>query len=239
MLTPTTATEENAGRHHAAPTLRGPGLTRRGLLTASMALAGAAISGAMRPAFSQKPDLKPTGEDALGPFYPITVPTDQDFDLTAVTGRDGRASGQVLYLRGSVLNTRGEPISGAVIEIWQANALGRYDHPGDDNKAPLDPNFQGYAKIRTGPDGSYRFKTIKPGEYGSRTPRIHFDVKGRNTRVITQMYFEGEAKNETDGLLRRRSAETKKTLISRYGAPSGLQEKNALVALRDIVLVAG
>lgn len=244
MLTPTAAEEQEYGHHHPASTSlnaegRAAAFTRRRVLTSSIALAGTAFAVAMTQAFGQKPDLRPTGEDALGPFYPITVPADQDFDLTVVAGRDGRASGQVLYLIGRVLNTRGEPISDAVIEIWQANAVGRYAHPGDDNKAPLDPNFQGYAKIRTGPDGGYRFKTVKPGEYGSRTPHIHFDVKGRNTRVITQMYFEGETRNETDGLLKRRSTETKKTLVSRYGTPTGQQEKNALVALWDIVLATG
>ena len=145
----------------------------------------------------------------------------------------------MLYVSGRVLNTNGEPVPDAAIEIWQANAVGRYAHPGDDNKNPLDPNFQGYAKIRTGADGSYQFKTIKPGEYGSRTPHIHFDVKAKNSRVITQMYFEGEAKNATDGLLKRRSPESKQTLISRYGKPAGHQEKDALVAFWDVVLAFG
>lgn len=238
MLIPTAATEEDSGHHHAGPVQRIPAITRRGVLTASMALAGAALTG-IAPAFGQKPDMRPTAADALGPFYPLTAPADQDFDLTVVAGRDARASGQVLYVSGRVLNTRGEPVADAVIELWQANAAGRYAHPGDDSKATLDPNFQGYAKIRAGADGSYRIKTIKPGAYDNRTPHIHFDVKGRNTRVITQMYFAGEAKNETDPLLKPRSAAAKATLISRYGTPSGPQEQDALVALWDIVLAAG
>jgi protocatechuate 3,4-dioxygenase beta subunit len=242
MLTPTAATDEDSGHHHAAPAprVRGitRGITRRSALAASMALAGAALTG-IAPAFGQKPDLRPTAADALGPFYPLTVPPDQDFDLTVVAGREGRAAGQLLYVSGRVLDTRGEPVSGAVIELWQANAAGRYAHPGDDSKPALDPNFQGYAKIRTGADGSYRIKTIKPGAYGNRTPHIHFDVKGSNSRVITQMYFAGEAKNETDPLLTPRSAAAKATLISRFGTPSGQQEKGALVALWDIVLASG
>jgi protocatechuate 3,4-dioxygenase beta subunit len=202
-----------------------------------MALAGAAFTSLS--ASAQKTELRETADDALGPFYPLTIPADTDFDLTVVAGKDGRAQGQLLYVSGRVLNTRGEPVSDAVLEIWQANSHGRYAHPGDTNKAPLDPNFQGYAKIRTGVDGTYRFKTIKPGAYEDRTQHIHFDIKGKNTRLITQMYFEGEARNETDGLLKRRSPASKKTLISRYGSPSGDQEKNALVALWDVVLASG
>ena len=242
MLTPT-ATEDDFGHDHfelvaalARPRVRN--ITRRRVLSASVAMAGAALAG-IAPVFGQQGPLRQTVEDALGPFYPLTVPADHDFDLTQVAGKDGRAKGQLLYVSGRVLNTKGEPVADAVIEIWQANAVGRYDHPGDDNKNPLDLNFQGYARIRTGADGSYQLKTIKPGEYGSRTPHIHFDVKGKNTRVVTQMYFEGEAKNATDGLLSRRSPASKKTLISSYGKPAGQQEKDALVALWDVVLADG
>lgn len=237
MLTPT-ASEEESGHDHATPVFHHAAMSRRGMLTASIALAGAALGG-IAPAFGQAKELRNTAEDALGPFYPITIPADQDFDLTMVSGKPGRAAGQLLYVSGRVVNTRGEPVADAVLEIWQANAAGRYAHPGDDNKAPLDPNFQGYAKIKTGADGSYRIKTIMPGAYANRTPHIHFDVKGRNSRLISQMYFEGEARNETDGLLRRRSPESKATLISRYGQPSGQQEKDARVAQWDIVLAFG
>ncbi len=177
MLTPT-ASEEESGHDHASPVFHNAAMSRRGMLTASIAMAGAALGG-IAPAFGQKTDLRQTAQDALGPFYPITVPADQDFDLTVVAGREGRAKGSLLYVSGRVLNTKGEPVPDAILEIWQANAAGRYAHPGDDNKAPLDPNFQGYAKIRTGADGSYRIKTIMPGAYDNRTPHIHFDVKGR------------------------------------------------------------
>lgn len=236
MLIPTAADE--SGHSHVAPVARHKGVSRRRWLAATTAWAGAAL-GSMAPAFGQKAALRATSDDALGPFYPLTVPADQDSDLTVVTGAGGRAKGQLLYVSGRVLNTQGEPVPDAVMEIWQANHVGRYAHPGDDNKSPLDPSFQGYARIRTGADGGYRFKTIKPGAYGERTPHIHFDVKGRNSRIITQMYFEGEAKNDTDILLGRRSTEARKSLVSRYGQPSGAQESDALVALWDIVLAFG
>ena len=236
MLNPTAADDET-GHHHAAPQPRL--ITRRGMLTASMAMAGAAFTGVIAPAFGQKAELRPTSEDMLGPFYPVTVPADQDADLTVIEGQAGRAAGQLLYVSGRVVNPRGEPVADAAIEIWQANAAGRYAHPGDDSKAPLDANFQGFARLRAGVDGSYRFKTIKPGAYSGRTRHIHFDVKGRNTRLTTQMYFEGEPLNESDGLLKRRSPASRATLISRNVAPSGKQERDALVVSWDIVLASG
>lgn len=237
MLTPTAA-EAESGPSRIARLNQLGSVRRRGLLGASLALAGAAWTG-FTPAFGQKASLRPTSADDLGPFYPVAHPADQDFDLTMVAGRDGRAAGQLLYVSGRVLDRSGEPIADAEIELWQANAAGRYTHPGDSSTAPLDPNFDGYAKIRTAADGSYRIRTIKPGEYGARTPHIHFDVRGRQTRLITQMYFEGEPRNETDGLLKDRSADAKKTLISRYGSPSGAQEPTALVAHWDVVLAFG
>ena len=100
----------------------------------------------------------------------------------------------------------GAPVAGARVEIWQANAHGRYSHPYDSNPAPLDPNFEGYAVQMTDSEGRYRFKTIKPGAYPvtedwSRPPHIHFDVSGRVGRMVSQMYFENEPLNEVDPLL--------------------------------------
>ena len=238
MLLPT-ASEEESGHDHSISSMQAAGVTRRGMLRASMAIAGAALSSGIAPAFGQKALLRRTAEDALGPFYPLTVPADQDADLTIIAGKEARARGQLLYVSGRVVNTSGEPMADAVLEIWQANAVGRYAHPGDDSKAALDPNFQGYAKIKSAADGSYRFKTINPGAYDTRTRHIHFDVKGRNTRLITQMYFEGEPLNDNDPLLKVRSAEAKKTLISRTVAPTGTQERDALVVAWDIVLAYG
>jgi protocatechuate 3,4-dioxygenase beta subunit len=101
----------------------------------------------------------------------------------------------------------GRPVPGARLEIWQANAAGRYSHPSDTNSAPLDPNFQGYALLATDAGGGYRFVTVKPGGYpgghrGMRTPHIHFDVSGQVDRLIAQMYFPDEPLNATDALLR-------------------------------------
>jgi protocatechuate 3,4-dioxygenase, beta subunit len=190
----------------------------------------------------RQPGTRPTNDQILGPFYPVRKPADQDADLTIISGKDARALGQVLYVSGRVINVRGEPVVDAELEIWQANAAGRYTHPSDRNPAPIDPNFDGYAMIRTGLDGSYRIKTVKPGAYPAtptwmRPPHIHFDVKGRVNRLVTQMYFEGEALNDKDEILQ--GASRKDGLFARYSAPSGQQEANALVTVWNIVMIAG
>ncbi len=245
LLTPTAPTEENHRHIHVPTQSQHISNTRRGMLTASAALTGAAMGGVMFSAFAQKARFQPTSEQVMGPFYPMTLPADQDADLTVIAGKSGRALGQILYVSGRVTNVRGEPIANAELDIWQANSVGRYSHPGDQGPALLDPNFEGYAKIRTGADGNYRFKTVKPAAYPtgidgwSRPPHIHFDIKGRASRLVTQMYFAGEALNEKDKLFTSSSADGRKSLLARADAPSGKQERDALVAIWDVVLVSG
>jgi len=109
-------------------------------------------------------------------------------------------------LGGRVVDTHGQPLSGIKVEIWQANARGRYSHTNDTNPAPLDPNFQGYGVQVTDKNGFYRFKSIKPGAYPTgignwmRPPHVHFDVTGRHEALVTQMYFPGDPLNGKDQL---------------------------------------
>jgi len=94
-----------------------------------------------------------------------------------------------------VLFRDGTPQPNARLEVWQANAVGRYAHPGDTRtEAPLDPNFEGYADLKADADGYFRFLTVRPGAYPvegifQRSPHIHFDIRGRDRRLVTQMYF--------------------------------------------------
>ena len=151
-------------------------LSRREILKMS-AMVG--VAGAMSTNYAiAQAALQRTPHQILGPFYPMK-PFDQTADLTRVPGRPGRAEGQVLNVMGRVLNLKGEPVRNAKVEVWQANAHGRYTHPSDPNPAPLDPNFEGSAILTTDTDGRYRFKTIKPAAYpaGPNTMRpahIHF-----------------------------------------------------------------
>lgn len=149
--------------------------------------------------------LKPTPSQTIGPFYPVERLAEEDADLTWIKGHKKRAEGTVIQIRGRVLDLQGNPVSGAKLEIWQCNALGRYAHANDVATMPLDPDFQGYANIRTGKNGDWRITTIKPAAYdspiGRRTPHIHFDVQGKRHRLITQMYFsDDEASNSKDML---------------------------------------
>lgn len=136
----------------------------------------------------------PSGD--LGPFYPVEHPLDTDFDLTRVREGGARARGPIIEVSGRVLARDGTPQANARLEIWQANAVGRYAHPGDTRAdAPLDPNFQGYADVQADADGHYRVLTVRPGAYPvdgvfHRSPHVHFDVRGRQRRLVAQMYFD-------------------------------------------------
>jgi protocatechuate 3,4-dioxygenase, beta subunit len=211
--------------------------SRRRILQATGVLASVA---ALRTAAAES--LRRTPTQVLGPFYPLDKPLDSDADLTIVKGGKGRAAGQVIHVMGRVLSAAGTPVKGARIEVWQANTHGRYSHPSDRNDAPLDPNFQGYAQLTTDADGRYRFKTIKPAGYpaGSvlRPAHIHFDVAGKVNRLVTQMYFPGDPRNEDDVVLGT-AAEFKKLLVADVGPPTDDLEPDSLLARWDIVLESG
>lgn len=181
----------------------------------------------------------PTPEQVQGPFYPVVKPQDQDADLTAIRGKAGKAQGQVLYLAGQVISTRGEPAPEVRVEIWQANTHGRYTHPNDSNPAPIDPSFQGYGVATTDAQGRYRFKTVKPGAYPvgegwTRPPHIHFLLTSRMSKLATQMYFPEEPLNEKDFLFK--STPDNRLLLAVLGTPAGEMEPDALTATWDIVL---
>lgn len=193
--------------------------TRRAFAGAGLASAGLFLTSGAR-AFADK---IPTAESPMGPFYPIARPTDSDVDLTWVQGRAARAAGQVIEISGHVYDVKGNAIPGATIELWQANAAGRYDHPSDPATAALDPNFQGYATLRADAKGEWRIVTIKPGGYdspiGHRPPHIHFDLRSERSRNIAQMYFPEEADgNAKDLLYKALKADEAATSLAARGA---------------------
>ncbi len=142
-----------------------------------------------------------------GPFYPAVNQQDKDTDLTTVAGRTNQAQGKVVWVQGTVSDQDCAAVSGVLVEIWQACATGKYNHPNDPNTAALDPDFQYWGRAITDKNGFYRFKTIVPGAYPAgrnwiRPPHIHFRVLKRGYHeLITQMYFAGEAHNQTDLIL--------------------------------------
>lgn len=162
----------------------------------------------------------PTPPEIEGPFHPVIAQKDKDFDLTRIEGRSGVAKGKFIVVEGQVFDTHGEPIEDATIDLWQANAAGRYRHPHDTNTAPLDPNFQGWAVVPSGKEGRFTFKTVFPGTYPAapdwqRPPHIHFKVsKLGYVELTTQMYFPGHPLNDTDLLLCRKTAEERTQLIA-------------------------
>ena len=142
-----------------------------------------------------------------GPFYPVDTRTERDWDLTVLNGRTTSAVGEKIYIVGRVTDQNCNPVSGAIVEIWQAAASGRYNHPGDTSGLALDPNFQYWGRVLTDDDGRYLFKTIIPGDYPAsstwqRPPHVHYKVQKRGYRELTtQMYFGGNALNDRDLIL--------------------------------------
>ncbi|MDI3406180.1 protocatechuate 3,4-dioxygenase subunit beta [Streptomyces cavernicola] len=143
--------------------------------------------------------LDPEAAELSSPAFGDTDVTELDSDLTRQ--HQGEPLGERITVSGRLLDREGRPVRGQLIELWQANASGRYAHQRDQHPAPLDPNFTGVGRVLTGDDGSYAFTTIKPGAYpwrnhanAWRPAHIHFSLFGSafTQRLVTQMYFPGD-----------------------------------------------
>ena len=127
-------------------------------------------------------------------------------DLSRIAPGRPPAQGEVIEVAGRIVDAGGRPVGGAVVEIWNCNAAGRYAHVDDANPAaPLDPDFLGFGRLMTDADGRYRLRTIRPAAYLARAdigwwrpPHIHFSILGGGPRLVTQMYFPGEPLNQKD-----------------------------------------
>jgi len=221
------------------------GFSRRQILGMAVGASALTLCSDAPSMFAQTPAARVfTPSIILGPFYPQIKPSEQDADLTVLAGSQKRAEGKIVYLSGRVMNLKGEPVSGAKISIWQANTHGRYSHKSDMNPAPLDPNFQGFGTQTTDAEGRYRFKTIKPGAYpapvvGMRSPHVHFEVEAKYDRLITQMFFPGEALNEQDHFLQFVKGPYREAVTARLAQPTDAIESEALSFVWDIVLLSG
>jgi len=187
--------------------------------------------------------LPHTLSEVTGPVYGHEDITEGDNDLTRQHG--GEPLGERMILTGRVLDDNGRPVSQALLEIWQANAAGRYLHVKDRHPAPLDPNFTGAGRTLTDENGCYRFVTIKPGAYpwlnhynAWRPAHIHFSIFGRAfaTRLVTQMYFPGDPLCAIDPIFQSvRDEEAQQRLIARLDLET-TQPQWALGYRFDIVL---
>lgn len=199
-------------------------------------LSGASIAGAtFAISAAGEQTLRVTPPHIEGPFYPVVEQADKDADLTVFGDSGAVAKGEIITVQGHVLDESNTPIADAVVDVWQANAAGRYAHERDPNPAPLDPHFQGWAIIKTDAAGRYKFKTVKPGAYPvaddwTRPPHIHFKVSRRGFREITtQMYFEDEPLNDIDRLLNELPADMQSTLIATRQAEPAAFEFNVVL----------
>jgi len=161
--------------------------------------------------------------EATGPDFRALRLGELEADLTRQCA--GAPLGERIVITGRVVDDGGRPLAGQLVEIWQANAAGRYAHPVDQHDAPLDPNFAGAGRCLTDRDGVYRFVTIKPGAYpwqnhanAWRPAHVHFSLFGAAfaSRLVTQMYFPGDPLLELDPIYRSVPAHARERLVARF-----------------------
>ncbi len=186
-----------------------------------------------------------TLSEVSGPRCGADMSATPSHDLTRPPDAQGEALGQRIIVHGRVLDEHGRPARGALVEVWQANAAGRYLHEGDKHDAPLDPNFTGRGAVVTDDDGRYQFLTIEPGIYpwgnhynAWRPKHIHFSLFGEAwaTRLVTQMYFPGDPTLSLDPIFMAvADAAARARLVSRFDIERSVPDY-AMAYHFDIVL---
>jgi protocatechuate 3,4-dioxygenase alpha subunit len=161
--------------------------------------------------------LRATASQTVGPFFHLGLAALSIADLAGEN-----IEGQRLTIQGRILDGMGLPVDDAAIEIWQANAHGRYAHPEDTQEQPHTPGFRGFGRVPTGDDGGFRFTTIKPGPvpgpHGTtQAPHLVVTIfmRGLLKHLLTRIYFPDETLNATDSVLALVPAERRTTLIAR------------------------
>jgi protocatechuate 3,4-dioxygenase, beta subunit len=171
-------------------------------------------------------DVPLTLSELTGPGPAISAVTTEDSDLTRNAGTGGEAIGQRIIVTGRVLDDAGRPVPNTLVEVWQANASGRYLHKSDQWPGPLDPNFLGMGRCLTDDAGVYRFLTVRPGVYpwknhhnAWRPAHIHFSLFGSSlaSRLVTQMYFPDDPVLSIDPITSAiPNDQARQRMISRY-----------------------
>jgi protocatechuate 3,4-dioxygenase beta subunit len=182
--------------------------------------------------------------ELTGPVYGHESVGELDHDLTRIAAKNGAPLGERIVVTGRVLDEAGRPQPGMLLEIWQANAAGRYIHVADQHDAPIDPNFLGAGRCVSDDQGHYRFHTIKPGAYpwtnhanAWRPNHIHFSLFGPSlaTRLVTQMYFPGDPLLDLDPIYQGAPAGARERMIARFSLDV-TEPEFALGYVFDIVL---
>lgn len=178
-----------------------------------------------------------TASQTVGPFFhDCLMREDARCDVLCTSATEGTR----IRVEGRVIDGDGEPVPDAVLELWQANAHGRFAHPADRRDLPLDPGFTGYGRIATDADGRFAFTTVKPGAVPfdaerRQAPHISIAVLGRGllNHLYTRLYFDDEPSNAVDPLLERLPIDRRDTLVARRGDdPRG----DAITYRFDVVL---
>lgn len=179
--------------------------------------------------------MKQTPSQTVGPFYSIGL---TDRAMNTLVSDD--TPGQRIRIEGQVIDGDGNPVPDAMIEIWQANAAGRYNHPDDKQEKPLDQSFSGWGRSGSEPSGSYFFETIKPGPVpasaeSAQAPHINVIVfaRGMLVHAFTRIYFSDEPANETDSVLNSIDKGRRQTLIAKR------REENEKVIYRFDIRLQG
>jgi protocatechuate 3,4-dioxygenase, beta subunit len=197
--------------------------SRRHLITTASALLIASTSNLTLAQAKRRA----TPSQTEGPFYPVKEPKDADFDLLK-NGDRSYSKGRASWVEGIVTDLDGRPLNGGIIEIWQCDENGHYDHPADGAK--IDPSFQGFGRVRLNADGEFRFRTIRPSPYVGRTPHIHAKILlGNKELLTTQLYVADDPGNAKDGIWRRLS-EVDRALVTSAFVPvaDGLRAQYSL-----------
>lgn len=188
--------------------------------------------------------LKQTLSEMSGPVFGPQHLGPLDHDLTRNARVNGEPLGERIVVTGQVRDEEGHPVPHTLVEVWQANAAGRYIHVVDDHGAPLDPNFLGAGRCLTDAGGNYRLYTIKPGAYpwrnhhnAWRPNHIHFSLTGpaMATRLVTQMYFPGDPLLKLDPIFQGVPERARDRLVSRFSIDV-TEPEFALGYIFDIVL---
>ncbi|QLE97224.1 protocatechuate 3,4-dioxygenase subunit beta [Neptunomonas phycophila] len=189
-------------------------------------------------------EIDPELSELTGPAYGAEVIGELDHDLTKNGQVNGEPIGERIVVTGRVLDENGDPVANTLVEVWQANAGGRYIHKQDQHDAPLDPNFLGSGRCLTDAEGRYKFYTIKPGAYpwgnhanAWRPNHIHFSLFGGSiaSRLVTQMYFPGDPLLDLDPIYQSVPAGARERMISEFSIDV-TEEGFALGYIFDIVL---